>query len=329
MQEYRKTALTVLAFIFFILFLGLAFTSVTATGTKEASKPDQNNSGQCTGCHEMTPEVLTWSVSSHSKIACTACHKVDPAAFKTKHDNGSFKKPIIISEAIPNSVCQQCHSQNRVSTPSGDLIIPHDKHEANDVACVKCHSGIAHASIAERGLTDENAVKYSQWNAGYAQKASTRYYTEPNMWVCINCHKAAGVTRRCGACHTTIPELLSHNDPTWKSDHGKTARANIGECTKCHVTPSSPTFITPSTGDKAADFARAQQFCYSCHIKRPGFHGANMVITHPGIAAQKGIQNCLTCHNANQPKPGENVPGTYCNQCHWMQQNSLKQTQAN
>lgn len=324
MQEYKKTALTVLALIFLIVFLGLAFTSDNAKATKETSAPD--NETRCSSCHEMTPEVLTWEVSSHSKIACTACHKIDPTDFKAKHDSGSFDQPISVSEAIPNSVCEQCHSQNRLTTPSGDLIVPHDRHEANGVACVKCHSGIAHANIAERGLTNDKTVK---WTPEYAKKISTRYYTAPNMWVCINCHKAAGVTRRCGACHTTIPELPSHNDPTWKSSHGKTARVNIGECTKCHVTPASPTFVNPSTGDKAADFARAQNFCYSCHTKRPEFHSSSMLPIHPGIVAQRGIQNCLTCHNANQPKPGESVTGTYCNQCHWLQQNGQKQVSSN
>jgi hypothetical protein len=158
-----------------------------------------------------------------------------------------------------------------------------------------------------------------KWDIDTARKVSTKYYRQPSMWTCINCHKQVNVTRRCSACHTTIPSLPSHDSPAWKSQHGKTARSAIGECTKCHVTPGQPKFVSPSTGDQAADFAQAQEFCSNCHLQRPEMHENSMVPVHPGKVGERGLPNCLTCHDKEQPKPDAKVTGTYCNQCHWLQ----------
>lgn len=320
MRERREPLLAIGAIILFIVFFGVAFTRVTAKEVKEPVKQADKPPGQCTGCHEMQPEILTWQISSHSRIACTTCHNINPADYKTKHDKQSFKKPIKISDAIPNTVCEQCHTANRQATVSGDLIIPHDRHAAAGVFCVKCHSGVVHAKIADRGLTEKGELSnYKSWNLDVARQVATKPYLQPSMWTCINCHKQLNITRRCNACHTAIPNLPSHDQPTWKAAHGKIARANIGECTKCHVTPGRPKFATPSTGDIAADFARAQEFCSSCHLTRPEMHEKSMIPVHPGKAAERGIQNCLACHNPEQPKPNARVTGTYCNQCHWLQ----------
>lgn len=314
MRERRDSLLAIIGILIFLVFFGVAFTRVTAKETTSAAKEAETAvKVNCTGCHEMAPEILTWQISSHSRVPCTSCHNVKPGDFQARHDSRHFTKPIKLADGIPNSVCEQCHTVNRESTPSGDLIIPHDRHAAMGVACVKCHSGVVHAKIADRGLTDN----YEAWDQDMARQAATKTFLQPSMWVCINCHKQANVTRKCNACHTAIPALPSHDLPTWKAQHGKVARTNIGECTKCHVTPGMPKFATPSTGDLAADFARAQEFCYSCHLKRPDMHEKSMFPIHPGKVAERGIQNCLTCHNRDQRKSDTKVTGTYCNQCHW------------
>lgn len=327
MQDRRKTFLTIGGILLVIIFFGIALTSVTAKNSKQSPKETAAKGGasECSGCHEMKPEILTWQVSSHSKIPCTACHRVNLADYQTAHDSQNFKKPIKMEDAIPNAVCEQCHSPNRVTTPSGDLIIPHEKHSAAGVHCVKCHSGVVHAKVADRNLNDGGKDgTYQDWNLDMAKKVSTKYYVQPSMWTCINCHKQAKVTRKCSACHTAIPGLPSHDQPAWKAEHGKNARANIGDCTKCHVTPGTPQFAVPSSGDRAADFARAQEFCANCHLERPAMHQNSMVAIHPGIATQRGIQNCLTCHETNRPPAGLKVTGTYCNQCHWLQGGAQK-----
>lgn len=323
MRERRQSLFAIIGILLVLVFLGVAFTLVNTKGSATSAKEEVKVAKvDCTGCHEMAPEVLTWQISSHSKIPCTSCHQVKPEDFKAQHDSGQIPKPIKLEDGIPNSVCEQCHTTNREATPSGDLIIPHDKHAAMGVACVKCHSGVVHAGIEKRGLTND----YEKWTPDTARQAATRTFLSPSMWICINCHKQANVTRKCSACHTAIPSLPSHDLPTWKSQHGKVARTNIGECTKCHVTPGQPKFVTPSTGDLAADFARAQEFCYTCHLKRPEMHEKSMFPIHPAKVAERGVQNCLTCHNRDQ-KTDPKVTGTYCNQCHWMPDNSAKPAQ--
>ncbi len=311
---------------YFVISTSVAKTSAAPTQSGQSADP----AGECAQCHEMRPEVLTWQVTAHDKFACTVCHVNKKAAnYVGKHQSQDYSKPIKIVDTVPNSVCLSCHTsaENRTSSPSGDLKIPHQKHIDAGVACVKCHYGVVHAKIAERDLTSilPDPSNYEAWTPDIAKKVATKEYILPSMWTCIDCHKVAGVSVKCGTCHTTIPTLPSHDQPTWKTEHGKYARNDLQECINCHATPGVPTFIAQSTGDKAADFARAQQFCYSCHTTRPEFHQKNMVPIHPALVAQLGPQNCLTCHDLKQPGPDEKVPRVYCNQCHWF--NSISDIQ--
>ncbi len=275
--------------------------------------------GQCISCHEMKPEYYTWQISAHGKLACTTCHtKRKPTDYQNKHQNQAFSKPIKIDDVVPNTVCEQCHTTNRAVSPSGDLKIPHEKHLKAGVTCIKCHNGLVHAKISERGLTAKGDLSnYDAWNPEVAKKIVTPFYVKPNMWTCINCHKQLGITRKCGACHTTIPTLDSHDKPDWKAVHGQTARQAITECAKCHAKPDTPLYVTPSTGDKAVDFARAQEFCSKCHTQRPEMHHERMIKIHKQKVKDRKITNCLVCHNIDQPSPGENITDVFCNQCHW------------
>lgn len=289
--------------------------------TQAAAKADLKGAEDCAQCHEMLPEVRTWQLSSHSQLPCTTCHKVDARNYRSTGGN-TLSKPIVIRAEIKNDVCESCHSRNRQTTASGDLIIPHDRHAKQGVACVKCHSGVVHANIAKRGITVQEEYKnLDGWTVETGQKVFTKYYTQPSMWTCIECHKAMKVTTKCSICHSEIPGLASHENSNWKSTHGVSARQDIGQCTKCHVIPGEPKFITPSTGDLAVDFARANQFCYKCHKTRPPSHTNTMLPDHPQLAGNRGTQNCFTCHSKEQPKPEMNVTGTYCNQCHWFASN--------
>lgn len=308
-----------------MMIFAVGCSAVSANSTKQNIAQSANQSSkqeagknECAGCHEMKPEFFTWQVSSHSKIACITCHDRKSTDYQVKHDSQSFSKPIRIVNAVPNQVCEQCHSRNRVTSPSGDLKIPHEKHLKAGVTCVTCHNGVVHAKISERGLTSKGELSnYETWNLETAKKVATKFYIQPSMWTCIRCHKQLNINRKCGTCHTTIPTLPSHDKPTWKAEHGKTARTMIKECTKCHATPDIPVFVTPSTGDKAADFARAQEFCYKCHLQRPEMHEKNMLPVHPDKLKERSLQNCLTCHNKEQPTPTDKVTKVYCFQCHW------------
>lgn len=276
---------------------------------------------ECSECHEMWPEVATWQTSVHTRIACTTCHVgVTAADFKAAHDSGSFAKPITIqTKKVDNKVCTDCHAMNnRDATPLPDLIIPHDKHDKAKVGCLDCHRFIAHGNIGERKVTTRTEFSnYDQWNPDMAKKAAPGVMRRPNMFVCINCHEGRNVTTKCSACHywpdrATLP---SHEDPQWRTIHGKAGRADVNNCAKCHYDKESKKFATPSTGDIIADFARANSYCYGCHLKRPANHDAQWMGKHATFAKERGLLNCFACHDRNQP--AANVTGTYCNTCHW------------
>jgi len=109
----------------------------------------------CQACHEMKPEIATWQVSSHSKIACIKCHPGIHVEhlFQLIHFTKKYYLPIQVKEPVPESICINCHSGNRVITPKGDLIVPHQKHEQEGITCTECHIGVAHGGIAERQET--------------------------------------------------------------------------------------------------------------------------------------------------------------------------------
>lgn len=296
-------------------------TDTKAVKTTAAPAGNQVADSCATTCHEMWPEVTTWQTGVHAKVTCTTCH-VDSKAedYKAAHEGG-FAKPITIKRPVPNEACTGCHAmENRDATPLPDLIIPHDRHGKANVACIDCHSFVAHGNIGERKVTTRaQFANYDQWNPQMAKQAAPGVMRRPNMFVCIKCHEARKVTTKCAVCHyyPDRKSLPSHENTAWGSIHGKTGRTDVDNCAKCHYDKESQKFVSPSTGDKIADFARANSYCYGCHLKRPGNHDGTWMSKHPTMAGSKGLLNCFACHDKEQPRP--NVTGTYCNTCHWFQ----------
>lgn len=294
-----------------------------AEGSPQAAKPASTATVAnvaCAECHEMWPEIATWQISSHSKIACEVCHQVDVKSFRQAHETQTFNKPIKVSQPVPNTVCEQCHSPYRVATPSGDLIIPHDRHAKAGVGCTACHANVVHANIAARGITAKAEYSdYAAWTPDMAKKVATLPFVRPSMWTCLNCHKSLKVTTKCAACHTVYTSLPSHEAADWGTRHGIAGRQDVSNCSKCHANKEGPTMVNSGTGDKIIDFERATPFCYNCHKQRPASHSAQWMPNHPAAANSKGMGNCLACHSIEQPKAAANVTGTYCNSCHWFQ----------
>ncbi len=289
--------------------------------TAKAPAGNQIADSCATACHEMWPQVATWQTGVHARISCTTCH-VDVKAdeFKAAHESSTFAKPIAIrSKPVPDSACQGCHAvENRNFTPLPDLIIPHDQHIKANVACLDCHRFIAHGNLGQRKVTTRpQYANYDQWNPTMAKQVAPDVQRRPNMFVCIKCHEQRKITTKCAACHywpnrATLP---SHENPAWGTTHGKAGRQDVNDCAKCHYDKEAQKFATPSIGDLISDFARANTYCYNCHLKRPPNHDATWMAKHPDMANSRGILNCFACHDKDQPKP--NVTGTYCNTCHW------------
>ncbi|PKM80536.1 MAG: hypothetical protein CVU89_13375 [Firmicutes bacterium HGW-Firmicutes-14] len=295
------------------------------SGDKGSAAQANNTSiakSECSECHEMWPEIATWQTSVHAKVACTVCHTgYNPSQNKSSHDSGAFQKPIRIKNPVSDDACNSCHAmENRNETLLPDLIAPHKKHAAANVSCLECHRFTTHGNIGERKVTTRDQYSdYNKWNPQVAQQAAPGVHRRPNMFVCINCHESRKVTTACAACHywEDRKSLPSHEDQQWLVVHGKNGRQDIDNCAKCHYDKESEKFVTPSTGDKIADFARANSYCYGCHLKRPPNHDAQWMPKHSKVAGERGLLNCFACHDREQPRP--NVTGTYCNTCHWFQ----------
>ena len=285
-----------------------------------------NNTGvvnnECSGCHEMWPEIATWQTSVHARVACTVCHKgYDVSQNKAAHDSGSFAKPISVRTEVSDEACKGCHAmENRLATLLPDLKAPHEKYATAKVSCLECHKFTTHGNIADRKVaTRAQFSDYKQWTTDTAKKAAPQVMRRPNMFVCIKCHEGRKVTTGCAACHY-LPErasLPSHENTQWPVAHGKAGRQDVDNCAKCHRDKESQKFATPSMGDKIGDFARANSYCFGCHTKRPANHDGQWMSKHPQLAKDRGLLNCFACHDRMQPAKGANVTGVYCNNCHW------------
>ena len=274
-------------------------------------------------CHEMAPEYYTWQVSAHGNMTCISCHskpdnvsiidyKFAALSLISDHLTGDYKAPITIKKEIPDQICDECHSNKRNSTPSGDLLIPHDKHEAKGIICSTCHAGVAHGLIAERGKT--KAGDFNVWNVSKGEENAKPYYSRPNMSVCMDCHTKRKVTTACKACHTVITLPDSHAVTSWGTSHGMSARTDLKVCANCH---SDEQFIPKAGVDIGAQFAQQTEFCYSCHKKRPQGHTEDWLGMHNRKVEEKGQQNCVVCHSLEKPKEPNNLAPTFCNKCHW------------
>ena len=276
----------------------------------------------CAKCHVMTPEYVTWEASSHARISCTSCHikpglgnllihKLTASKELLLYFTDTYERPIKMSHKLSDEVCIQCHSNHRNITPSLDLIVPHDKHADKKVNCVECHMGVAHGTIAGRGMTKDG--NYAAWTMETGKQQMIRDFTEPKMNTCLGCHIKRNVTQACEACHTSISMPADHKVKTWATNHGNVAKQDLSYCNKCHSYSVEAKDVPVS--DKVARYARGNVFCYNCHQKRPPGHGEDWKIVHK-VEAKPDIQGCLICHNKTKPKPAEKSTPTYCDKCH-------------
>jgi len=297
----------------------------------------------CATCHIMKPEFATWQASAHSKVDCVTCHVdsgiVNALAHKAvsakelyKYVTKTYELPIKSSEKIPDNRCIQCHSLDRkVSTTYPDLNIPHDRHNAKGVPCVKCHQGVAHGKVASSGLTMGGDL--AKWNETMGAQMMTVKNTVPTMDLCVDCHGRRGVTVACEACHSGSMKPESHRQPIFKTNHGQQAKQNINYCDTCHAYIKAPGVVSKELPEEDpvakylnsmqaetgsangyADYARTNEYCIACHQKRPPGHNDEWPFIH-GREADKTQDKCLVCHS-----PRTDVGGTTqkaaCSACH-------------
>lgn len=255
----------------------------------------------CSSCHEMAPEYNTYLVTSHSQVTCVQCH-IKPGLFNMiTHKMKSLKEvyyhvtgvpdPIVQTEeeAISNVNCLQCHSESRLVTASGDLIVNHKGHIDQDIPCVVCHAGVAHAKVAERGLNMEKDM--DKWSKETAEKLSTSVYLNPNMGTCIDCHDKVNKGER--PWNETSYSVMP--DP---EKHQKTSK-------------NTQDIILQAIGKQQVN-VKIPMKCETCHkkVKVPSSHlVSNWNQTHGNTAIQE-LNKCLDCHQDSKwakDLPKENI----------------------
>lgn len=310
-----------------LLFIGLLLIvlGIVSIGTTIKAT---NSPGFCKSCHEMNPEYYTWQGSDHSQIACVSCH-VKPGIFNTVmhkvkslslvyyHFTGSYTTPISLNEEIDNVQCEQCHDMStRVLRPSGDLKFDHNKHLDQNIKCIECHSGVAHGSIEENGVTAMG--DFDKWDVqigkAYVSSPNSRNFTNMAMDKCLDCHKAQNVSVSCNTCHVKLNLPESHATPVWLTTHGKEAAKGFNACNTCHSKTVTTTLYKNAT---LVDYARANSFCNSCHAKeKPPGHTVTWNKDHQ-FAAKDNRELCLVCHNQTGTKATNGAATTVsCQKCH-------------
>jgi nitrate/TMAO reductase-like tetraheme cytochrome c subunit len=319
-----------------VFFLGL-FLFVGVAGLKGTS-----SSEFCASCHEMKPEFYTWKASSHSEVDCVSCHiepglenlaksKAEGVVELYKKTTQTYTAPIRMPDEIPDSACETCHNvSKREVTPSGDIIIPHDKHKTEGVECIQCHSGTAHGKIADRKMTYQ--ADYLKWDDKVGTAAMSEIkWIRPDMDTCMECHKARKVTTECTACHTTGMVPDSHKKEEFKLEtHGKQASKDLKDCNQCHKGMSAEEldgYEEESTLTKLLNnnksqapkknhynYAKDNTFCRDCHSQRPASHTNYWMKDHGGYASEDR-EGCTACHEY-QPISDSQIKIVACASCH-------------
>jgi nitrate/TMAO reductase-like tetraheme cytochrome c subunit len=328
----RLIKVLTLTLFFIILLFTVGFLGLETTSSSQF----------CASCHEMKPEYYTWKASSHSEVDCVNCHtgstKEEYAKAKANGLVQVFKKatqtytaPIRMPNQIEDASCEKCHNiSTRDVTPTGDLIIPHDKHKNKGIKCFQCHSGVAHGKIADRKMTYQS--DYGEWDDTLGRAAmKDEKFIKPEMETCMKCHEARKVTTKCQACHTTGMFPVTHKNQNFKNGkHGSHARKDLNDCNSCHSFMSTEEvegFDKISTvrqflqKDKKSnqtvsvdEYAKQNTFCKDCHSRKPTSHKNHFISNH-GTLANQNKEKCIACHDI-QNAGRSTVTNVTCASCH-------------
>ncbi|HEX9092587.1 MAG TPA: NapC/NirT family cytochrome c [Coriobacteriia bacterium] len=285
-------------------------------------------------CHKVQDDaIIAYEKSSHSEISCMACH--EPANANTivfllakvkslgeipLAITGNYELPLnkfsmlaLNHKEMGSGQCTQCHSSNRVVTPSPGIIINHKIHADKEVSCTTCHNRIAHNEVGwEPTLKDPKTGETPIRHTNYMK-----------MTACFRCHDLEGkksAPGACSACHPADFQLKppSHLEesffPKGHAELGKKDEEHVKEAAK-EAEELKKELEAEGADPKLAD---PVPYCSTCHITSKfcsGCHG--MEIPHPEEfktkshpeAVKTQAEKCVMCHG----KPEETG---FCDNCH-------------
>ncbi len=195
--------------------------------SKESERETTELNRQCLKCHDSSPHVSLWDMSSHSsnEVACVDCHTIHIG-------NPEVDEP---------AVCYHCHGSVRMAASK----ISHHPLRENKIECSDCHN--SHGSLAHNMLTEDNINQLCY--RCHAEKRGPFIWEHPPVEEdCSICHTPHGsrhenlmrekVVNLCQDCHSN-PELL-HANRAYDEDSGFGAKRfrSIGfvarSCLNCH-----------------------------------------------------------------------------------------------
>jgi hypothetical protein len=317
-------------------------------------------------CHSAQDDAInTYDMGSHSMVNCLSCHEpvnADPVTFAyykakagiigayqlyTKTNETPLNpesKLALNSKHMGSEQCTQCHSENRLITPSEGILIDHAVHGENEIHCTVCHNRVAHP---ERGYEMVNTNPRTG-------EISPKHADFMTMTACFRCHtltnevpeggvKAPG---KCSACHPANFNLkpANHNEKGfYPAGHAELAVAPLDHSTGRPVVGAAETEESTEAaegeGEAAEDGEGGSEYtgssseehifeispvedidyCSTCHIVDTfcmDCHGMEMphpeefkTKTHPELVKTK-LEKCDLCHNVTKTN------SLFCNNCH-------------
>jgi nitrate/TMAO reductase-like tetraheme cytochrome c subunit len=293
-KSLHRWKLLVASLTVFIGMLGLIYGAISYTST----------SSFCSSCHEMAPEHVTFQATAHKKIKCTQCHIEPGAKNLVLHKIESLKEvyshfagppdPIIQTVGVKNENCQQCHTNKRLISATGDLIVNHKGHVDEGIPCITCHSGVAHAKVVERGINDSST--YDLWTKENAKKLMGEAYEKPNMGTCIDCHDQVNEGKKPWKdLAYSLPEKPSKKIEVEES-FKPTPEMEAGVLER-EIPENTQKIILQALGQQK-EHVKISMECFTCHqkINTPKNHDENTWQKRHGFFALNDLDECLNCH---------------------------------
>jgi DmsE family decaheme c-type cytochrome len=214
----------------------------------------------CADCHQ--DKVESMKMSPHGQAAdprtpfgregCETCHGPGMLHFETE-GNCIISMTGRYGESVyqRNEICLQCHKGGK------RMHWPGSTHEAEDLACVSCHSIHKKHDVTERTAETEVCYRCHQNIRAQTFRVS-RHPIRENKVICSDCHNAHGSVGPASLKQFTINE----------------------NCYNCHAEKRGP-FLW--------EHQPASEDCTLCH----NVHGSN----HQALLNKPGPQLCQQCHS--------------------------------
>ena len=237
-------------------------------------KGDYLGADVCADCHQ--DKVDNMKTSPHGQAAdprtpfgregCETCHGPGMLHFETE-GNCIISMTGRYGESVGqrNGICLQCHQRGNRMHWSGST------HEAEDLACVSCHSIHKKHDVTERTIETELCYRCHQNIRAQTFRVS-RHPIRENKVICSDCHNAHGSAGPASLKQFTINE----------------------NCYSCHAEKRGP-FLW--------EHQPASEDCTLCH----NVHGSN----HAALLKKPGPHLCQQCHSSVSTQNGRSHIGRF------------------